>query len=461
MSANILIVDDERSLRLINRTVLEGEGYKVFEAGDGEEALEKLSENWIDLVTCDIRMPKLNGIGFLKRVKEEFPRVPVLMISAFGHVEKVVEAMKMGAQDFLEKPVDSEELIETIDKLLKLAKSEDKSNLAPLSNVKDGQSSNMIGESSVFQGTVDLASKASLGDASVMIHGESGTGKEVMAKFIHESSPRKEGPFVAVNCGALPENLIESELFGHEKGAFTGAQASKPGKFELANGGTLFLDEIGEIPLLAQVKLLRVLQERVVDRVGGVASRPVDIRVICATHKDLPSCIQAGSFREDLYYRLNVIPIEIPALRERDEDVILLAQSILSRLGERYSIDVKLDFESKKELMSYRWPGNVRELENVLERSLVMSTGGAFKLTLPNQGLKTSTEASIEIVNSSANETPQSNSLNSLAEERARSEKQVIESELANNRWNRTRTAEALGVSRRTLLYKIKAYGIS
>jgi DNA-binding NtrC family response regulator len=458
MSANILIVDDERSLRLINRTVLEGEGYKVFEAGDGEEALEKLSENWIDLVTCDIRMPRLNGIGFLKRVKEEFPRVPVLMISAFGHVEKVVEAMKMGAQDFLEKPVDSEELLETIEKLLNLAKTEDKSNLAPLTDISSAKKNKMIGETTIFKNVVDLASKASLGDASVMIHGESGTGKEVMAKFIHESSPRREGPFVAVNCGALPENLIESELFGHEKGAFTGAQTSKPGKFELANGGTLFLDEIGEIPLLAQVKLLRVLQERVVDRVGGIASRPIDIRIICATHKDLPDSINEGSFREDLYYRLNVIPLEIPALRERQEDVILLAKSILSRLSERYSIGVKLDFEAQKKLMSYGWPGNVRELENVLERSLVMSTGGEFKLTLPIQS--SSAPVKIENANSTVVETINS-SLNSLAEERAKSEKQVIENELSKNRWNRTRTAEALGVSRRTLLYKIKAYGIN
>lgn len=306
----------------------------------------------------------------------------------------------------------------------------------------------MIGSCKRMQDVKLLAGKASAGDASVMIQGESGTGKEVLAQWIHARSPRKDKAFVAVNCGAIPESLVESELFGFEKGAFTGAHQAKPGKFELAHGGTLFLDEIGELPLAAQVKILRALQERKIDRVGSTNSQAVDVRIICATHRDLVQMVQEGKFREDLYYRLNVIPLELPALRSRDGDLALLAESILQRLNRRYGSEYRLQAKDHALLAQHEWPGNVRELENVLERSVVLSHGNELELHLKLSAPRVN--APVEIA-----------SVADFSQARQESEKQLILQALEKCRWNKTHTAEFLGMSRRSLLYKIKAFEIA
>jgi len=428
----ILIVDDEENIRTILETTFSAQGAKVFTASDASQGLDVVREENLNLVISDIRMPGMDGLEFLSKLKEEQPWLPVLLITAHGTMDTAIQAMRLGAGDFLTKPFDLKHLREVAQGLI-LRSAKPTSRVSHLEGV--------IGESAVFRQATDVALRAARTDSSVLVLGESGTGKEVMARLVHKQSPRSSGPFIAVNCGAIPENLMESELFGYEKGAFTGALHEKPGKIELANGGTLFLDEIGEMPLLLQVKLLRVLQERVVDRVGATQGRKVDFRLVAATNRDLKQEIAQGRFREDLYYRIHVVPIQLPPLRERGEDILHLSNHFLSALNERYGTSHSLTPQVRQDLMQYRWPGNIRELENTLERAVVLSDIGKLELHLSQQS-----------------ETP--NSSNELSLARDSAEKASIAQALEANKWNKTNAAKALGISRRSLLYKVKAYGL-
>lgn len=442
MSGTLLILDDEQSIRTILAALLKPLGHRILLASSAEEAYELLKEESIDLVLSDLRMDGMGGMELLRQARLEWPRIKFFLISAYADLETLAEAMRLGAVDFMAKPLEHQLLRAKISAAMSEILS---TQGAQLEMVEDD---GMIGSCKRMQDVKLLAGKASAGDASVMIQGESGTGKEVLAQWIHARSPRKDKAFVAVNCGAIPESLVESELFGFEKGAFTGAHQAKPGKFELAHGGTLFLDEIGELPLAAQVKILRALQERKIDRVGSTNSQAVDVRIICATHRDLVQMVQEGKFREDLYYRLNVIPLELPALRSRDGDLALLAESILQRLNRRYGSEYRLQAKDHALLAQHEWPGNVRELENVLERSVVLSHGNELELHLKLTAPRVN--APVEIA-----------SVADFSQARQESEKQLILQALEKCRWNKTHTAEFLGMSRRSLLYKIKAFEIA
>lgn len=439
----ILILDDESSIRTVLEALLKPLGHKILLAASAEEALEILQDEWCDLVLSDLRMDGMGGMELLRRAREEWPRIRFFLMSAYADLETLAEAMRLGALDFMAKPLQHKILREKIQGYMEDILGNTKANL------EIPKSGSLIADDQSMQAVLRLAHKAAQGDASVLIQGESGTGKEVLAKWIHEQSPRSKAPFVAVNCGAIPENLVESELFGHEKGAFTGASQTKPGKFEMADGGTLFLDEIGELPLLAQVKILRALQERKIDRVGGNLPKDVNIRLITATHRDLADMVSKGLFREDLYYRLNVIPLQLPALRDRGNDILLLAESILERLNQRYQSRFALSLKDRTALLAHPWSGNVRELENVLERSVVLSSEGQFDLLLPV--VKTSPEPVPDTLKPEVFD---------LVRVRSEGEKEVLLNALEKCRWNKTQAAELLGVSRRGLLYKLKAFGI-
>jgi two-component system, NtrC family, response regulator len=371
----ILVVDDEKNYLLVLSAVLEEEGYEVLTALSGPEAIEIQKASDIDLVLTDMKMPAMDGIDLLERIKAYDPDVPVIIMTAHGTVDKAVEAMQKGAYTYILKPFDNDRLILYVKKamaLFQVVKENRRLRSVVESQYRFG---NIIGKSKAIRDVFDTIQKVAPSNASVLIEGESGTGKELVAKAIHFNSPRRELPFVAVNCSALAEGLLESELFGHEKGAFTGAISSKKGRFELAHGGTLFLDEIGELSANLQVKLLRVLQEKVFERVGGVRPITVDIRVIAATNKNLKDEMRAGRFREDLYYRLDVVHIVIPPLRERGEDIRLLVDHFIAKYaGERkLSAPVKGVTQDVDRLFyEYSWPGNVRELENVIERAMIL-----------------------------------------------------------------------------------------
>jgi two-component system response regulator AtoC len=439
----ILILDDEENIRIIAKTALSSLNASIDVAKDAAEAWNCILENTYDVIVSDIRMPGMDGIQFLQKVKAEQPAIQFLMMTAHGSMDTILQAMRGGASDFLQKPFDLKELRQIVAKLLKLSGNRQESIIQPHQNKK------VIGDSPEFVEVMDMAIKASPKDVSILVLGESGTGKEVLAKEIHENSKRQSKPFIAVNCGAIPENLMESELFGFEQGAFTGAMQAKPGKVELAEGGTLFLDEIGEMPLSLQVKLLRVIQERKLDRVGSVSSKDVDFRLIAATHKDLPQMIKAGTFREDLYYRLNVISLKLPALRKRGSDIVHLAHFFLDKLNQRYDSRFVLNSKHKEDLLSYPFPGNIRELENIMERAVVLSTGNAFELMIPKIEVGNVPEASIELQSFT------------IKEKKQVLEKEMILVALEKNRWNKTKTAASIGMSRRSLLYKIKSYDIS
>jgi len=444
----ILVVDDEENIREILTAVLEAAGAKVHAAPDALHALEIVREENLDLVISDIRMPGMDGLEFMSKVKEEQPWLPFLLITAHGSMDTVIQAMRLGAGDFLTKPFDIKHIREIAAGLI--ARASKPTSAAQTVSFVEGRIDGVIGSSPAFQSALDMAIKASRTDSSVLVLGESGTGKEVFARVIHSQSPRAKGPFIAVNCGAIPENLMESELFGYEKGAFTGALHEKPGKVELAQGGTLFLDELGEMPPLLQVKLLRVLQERIVDRVGSTQPRKVDFRLVAATNRDLQAEVKAGRFREDLYYRVHVIPIKLPALHERGDDIVALSEFFLARLNQRYGTQHMLASSHQAQLLAHRWPGNIRELENTLERSVVLSDAHHFELQL-SPYVSHEIQPTTLPVNSEA----------PLQAAREDAEKASIVGALEASRWNKTNAAKALGISRRSLLYKVKAYGIA
>ncbi len=371
----ILIVDDEKNYPLILSAILEEEGYETLMANSGREALEKLSNSDVDLVLTDMKMPSMDGIELLEKIKTIDSELPVIMMTAYGTVEKAVEAMQKGAYNYILKPFDNDSLVLYVKKAVAMYRVIKENRRLRDAVTSQYRFDNIIGKSKPMQNVFETIRKVAPATANVLIEGESGTGKELVAKSIHFNSLRKDNDFVAVNCSALSESLLESELFGHEKGAFTGAVSMKKGRFELADGGTLFLDEIGELSQTLQVKLLRVIQEKAFERVGGEKSVSVNIRLIAATNKDLKKEMEAGRFREDLFYRLNVIRIQLPPLRKRREDIHLLTQHFIEKYAhERISkIPVKgIDQEVKRLFYDYGWPGNVREFENVIERAMIL-----------------------------------------------------------------------------------------
>ena len=372
----ILIVDDEKNYTLILSAVLEDAGFETLTANSGPESLDILSRSDVDLVLTDMKMPAMDGIALLECIKKQDADLPVIMMTAHGTVEKAVEAMQKGAYTYILKPFDNEQLVLYVNKAVSMYRVV-KENRELRSAVEDRYSfHNIIGKSKTMRNVFQVIRKVAPASATVLIEGASGTGKELVARALHFNSHRKDKPFVAVNCSALTETLLESELFGHEKGAFTGAVSMKKGRFEIADGGTLFLDEIGELSMDLQVKLLRVLQERVIERVGGVKPVSVNIRLIAATNKSLKEEVAAGSFREDLFYRLNVVPITLPPLRERLEDIRPLVSHFIGKYSDERNTEppvTGIDREVERLFYEYDWPGNVRELENVIERAIVMS----------------------------------------------------------------------------------------
>ncbi|HWO24291.1 MAG TPA: sigma-54 dependent transcriptional regulator [Kofleriaceae bacterium] len=376
-SAKILVADDEHNLRRVLVAMLRRDGHEVVQAASGLEAIERFPE--VDVVITDLRMPGADGMEVLRTVARTHPHVPVIMITAYGSVGQAVEAIKAGAFDYIEKPFEQDSILTIVEKAIRQAAANrmaPRTNLYPASDTDDKGKYGLVGQSPEMKGIFSIIERVADTPSTVLITGESGTGKELVAKALHEQSSRKNAPFIKINCAAIPKTLMESELFGYEKGAFTGATSSKPGRFELAHEGTLFLDEIGEIPVEMQVKLLRAIQESEFERVGGLKTIKVDVRLITATNRDLEQEIQRGNFREDLYYRLNVVPLQIPPLRKRTGDIPLLVSHIIKKFNERLRKQITgISEESLAALEGHPWPGNIRELENVLERTILFCKG--------------------------------------------------------------------------------------
>jgi len=452
----ILIVDDEAAARYGLRRALESR-YRVAEAESAEAAREAIVSEKPDLMLLDVVMPGQDGLSFLKALREEGNELPVLIVSALDTAKTAVEALRLGAADYLVKGFELDELRQRVANLLKLTGLEKENSALRSQLATEGQFGGMIGRSAEMRRAFEVGDRVAATDSTVLILGESGTGKDLMAQEIHARSPRSARPFVAVNCAALPENLIESELFGYERGAFTGAAQQKKGKFELANGGTLFLDEIGDMNPVTQAKVLRALENRTIERLGGAQSIPVDVRVISATHRDLPAEIAAGKFREDLFYRLRVITIELPALREHKEDIAVLADSFLQLHGKRLNRGAHLTREAYSALERYDWPGNVRELKNALERSMVLTPGNEIGVKdLPEEvaiGKAITQKVLPNGTDSGMNE-------RDFREAKREFEVAWITKQLASHRWNVSRTAATIGLHRQSLQEKLRELGI-
>ena len=454
--SDILLVEDKESLRHVIRLTLENAGYTVTESADARAAINEISTTRYRLVLTDLRMPNGSGLDVLRAARTSDPDVPVILMTAFGSIDEAVQAMKDGAHDFLQKPVDSNHLLLLVERALEQARLRNENILLREEWSRRYGFPRIIGESDVMKRAVGETQRVAQTEATVLLLGESGTGKELFARAVHHLSNRRDKPFVAINCAAIPETLIENELFGHERGAFTGASDRRQGKFELASGGTVFLDEIGELPLSVQGKLLRAIEEKVVDRIGGRAQVPVDVRVVAATNKDLKTAVDQGEFRGDLFFRLAVFPLEIPALRERGDDVVLLANHFASQLGhELRGREAELSKEAIAHIRGRAWPGNVRELENAIERACILSD--SLILEPRDLGL---VSASIDD-DKSLNDFDLSGTLSDVAH-RALTvvERKKISAALATNSGNKSRTAEDLGISYKTLLNKIKEYGL-
>jgi len=450
----ILIVDDEPSARYGLRRALEAR-YRIVEADSAEAARGVLAAERPDLVLLDVVLPGMDGLSFLKWMRDEGHGVPVLMVSALDAAKTAVEALRLGAADYLVKGFELDELRQRAANLLKLASLEQENDTLRRQLTQEGQFGGMIGRSQAMRRAFEIADRVAAADSTVLILGESGTGKDLLAQEIHARSPRAGRPFVAVNCAALPETLIESELFGYERGAFTGAAQQKKGKFELAHGGTLFLDEIGDMNPVTQAKVLRALENRTIERLGGTQSIPVDVRVVSATHRDLPAEIAAGKFREDLFYRLRVVSIELPPLRAHKEDIGVLADAFVRAHSARLGRTARLGKEALAALESYDWPGNVRELKNALERSLVMS--GEEEIVardLPEE------VASGRPLTRRAGEEDAGMGERDFREAKRKFEVAWITKELASHRWNVSRTAATIGLHRQSLQEKLRELGI-
>lgn len=446
--ADILIVEDEQNIRTALSTMVEKRGHRPRTAATGEEALALLEESPADLIVTDLRMPGMGGMEFLRRVKGKYLDTEVVVMTAYGSVETAVEAMRLGAYDYLTKPIDRDRFPVIVEKAL-----ERHSLAAENRALRDRLDTRtrfqaLIGESPAMHEIYNLIEMVANSDAAVLLMGESGTGKELVAKAIHQKSGRANGPFVSVNCGALPENLLESELFGYERGAFTGAMHTKVGRFELADGGTLFLDEVGELSLKSQVDFLRVLETKEFRRLGGTKLIKVDTRIIAATNRNLAEAVKAECFREDLYYRLNVVPIQLPPLRDRADDVALLAEQFLGEFTAQHHREPKeFSREAMRLLRLYSWPGNIRQLRNVIERCVVTVRD---RVMIPEH-LPEEIQASREEVRTM---------LVTLGSSLEEIEREVIRRTLAEVTNHREKAARLLGISLRALQYKIKAYGI-
>jgi DNA-binding NtrC family response regulator len=447
MNFTILVADDEKNIREGLREALMLDGYDVLLAADGKEALGALERGEVDLVISDLKMPRLSGEELLRKVSAEFPTVPVIILTGHGTIESAVQAMHDGAYDFLTKPVN-------LDRLSLLAKRALGNRELALQNrvlqeelERRSQFSNIIGRSAEMRQVFDLVRQVAPARTSVLITGESGVGKEMIAEALHYGSPRKDKPFIKLHCAALTETLLESELFGHEKGAFTGAIARKRGRFELAHMGTLFLDEIGEINQTVQIKLLRVLEEKRFERVGGEETVEVDVRLIAATNRDLKEAIAKGSFREDLYYRLNVVNLHIPPLRERKDDIPLLVAAFLREFSQENGRTIEgIDAKGRSALSNYSWPGNVRQLRNSIESAVVLCKGSVITLEDLPPGIR-GEQGGDQV------RLPVGSSL-------AEAEKELIRFTLAREGGNKSRAAEVLGIGRKTLHRKLQEYGI-
>lgn len=449
MTFKILIVDDEKNIRVGLGKSLEMEDYEVFLAEDGTEAMKEMVKRDIDLVISDIRMPKMSGEDLLKKISHSYPTVPVIILTGHGTVENAVNAMRNGAYDFLTKPVNLDRLSLLVKRALASRKlvQEHKVLQQEIARLETKKNQPFIGKSPQIQRIFELIDQVAPTRASLLITGESGVGKEVVADAVHTRSDRKDKPFIKVHCAALSESLLESELFGHEKGAFTGASALKKGRFELADGGTIFLDEIGEINPSVQIKILRVLQEKSFERVGGEKTIHVDTRIIAATNRDLKREVEKGKFREDLYYRLNVININIPPLRERKEDIPLLSSAFLKEFAQENAKSVEaIDNKAAMLLYNYRWPGNVRELRNCIESSLVLCRNHFISVEdLPPQ-IRDGDNSNIIRID--------------VGTSMAEAEKIILRSTLAAYNNNKSKTAEVLGIGRKTLHRKIHDFGL-
>ena len=452
--SRILILDDEKNYLLVLEALLSDAGYAVTPINDPEMAVSYLEEAEVDVVITDMKMPKMSGLEVLQHVKRNSPSIPVLIMTAFGSIESAVEVMKYGAFDYITKPFANDELLLSVHNAVELSRAHQQYRILQESLEERYSTHQIIGESPAMRETLSIVDRVSASRSTVLITGESGTGKELVARAIHFSSPRKDEPFVAVNCMAFNAGVLESELFGHEKGSFTGAVAMRRGRFEQADRGTLFLDEIGELPSDLQVKLLRVLQERVFERVGGTEPVKVDIRIVAATNKDLAKMVEEGSFREDLFYRLNVVQIHIPPLRERREDIPLLVSHFIAQIASENGIPPKsFTQEAQNYLSGYEWPGNIRQLQNVIERCMVMIPRDVIDVEdLPPEirDEESQFKSAVDLLPVELN----------LADTLDKIEAALIRRALVRSDFVQAHAADLLGISRSLMQYKLKKYNI-
>jgi len=447
----VLVVDDEENLRRVTQLKLQQAGYEAMTASDGRQALEVLARNPHDLIITDLKMPGMSGMDLLRRVREDYPEIIVVVVTAFGTIESAVEAMKLGAHDYIIKPVNADALRLVVSRALEHHRLQEEVKTLRTAIDRKYGFENIVGRSKSLLFTLDNAARAAQSDSTVLIRGETGTGKELLAKAVHFNSSRRERPLIVINCGAIPKELLESELFGHTKGSFTGAVVNKKGKIEMADQGSLFLDEVGEMPLDLQVKILRLIQEREIEKIGAPNPTKVDVRIIAATHRDLQAMVEDGTFREDLYYRLAVIPLTLPPLRERPDDIPELVAIFFRKFKERLNRpNLKLPPSLLPHFATHRWPGNVRELENVVERLVVLAPGDeitvedlpdflhrerptleAIHLELPPEGI------SMEAV-----------------------ERELVVRALQKFNWNQTKAAEYLDISRKVLIYRMEKFAL-
>ncbi|MDL2279702.1 sigma-54 dependent transcriptional regulator [Desulfovibrio sp. OttesenSCG-928-G11] len=467
---SVLVVDDEPGLRLMVRAVLEDAGWRVFEASSGEEALSLFAADphYARVVLLDMKMSGMDGQTALSRLHEINASLPVILLTAYGTVGAAVEAMKRGAFDYLTKPADNDELVLTLNRAREYSRLQEENSRLRSALAGDQALKPLVGASAVMRKIDQFIRQAGPSEATVLITGESGTGKELIVESLHACSGRAQKPLIKVNCAALPGQLLESELFGYERGAFTGAFKDKPGRFQLASGGTLFLDEIGEVPLDLQAKLLRAIQDRVVEPLGSVRSVPVDVRILAASNRNLQRCVSEGSFREDLYFRLNVLEVVSPPLRERLDDLPLLVSHLMGRLAAKNRKEVRgVSPAFMERLAAYSWPGNVRELENVLERAIILSRSDILEPgSLPPQVAARTTaqtaaqprSRTLQGAGTASLPAPPDEAQGSALEE---AERQALQKALFEQGGHREKTAEALGISRRTLQYKLKKFGLT
>lgn len=455
---SVLVVDDDETLRSAIRLNLEAAGYAVRSVADGNEALSVINTENFDIIICDLRMPEIDGLTFIKRCADVDPDVAVILMSGYGSNDLAIEALRAGAYDYISKPFSNDELILTLKKIEERERLKNENQALRSAITQKYKFSNIVAKSKAMKEIFETVQRLANFNTTVLITGESGTGKELIARALHHNSPRKGKPFIAINCGAIPENLMETELFGHKKGAFTDATRDKKGLFEEADGGTIFLDEIGEMSPHLQVKLLRALQEQKIRRVGDEGVIDIDVRVIAATLRNLEEDVQSGRFREDLYYRLNVVSLHIPPLRERIDDVAVLVSHFMKKTSKRIGISIeKIEPDAMKALMHYHWRGNVRELENVMERAMVLAEGDTIDLSsLPRQILEAETPLEDELTFRNFDEDDLS-----IKKHTRSLEVQLIKRALEKTKGNRTHAAKALEISHRALLYKLKEYGLS